>query len=716
MSTNKRVTLVLGIHNHQPIGNFDSVFEHAVEKSYEPFLAMLERHPHIKLAQHYSGILLDWIARRRPDLIKRLKALVGRNQVEMMGGAYYEAILSVIPDGDKMRQLTKLSGSLKKLFGKAPRGMWLAERVWEQHLAKPIADAGLSYITIDDTHFKYAGFNDEELYGYYRTEESGKTIAVFPISKMLRYTIPFQPVSSTIDYLRSIATEETERVVVYADDGEKFGVWPKTYDHVFTNGWLEEFFSALEANSDWITIKHFSEVVDSVKPLGRTYLPNASYAEMLHWALPAHHFSLYEEFEHLLKSQNLLDKYGSFFKGGFWRNFLAKYPESNAMHKKMLRVSRKVEEASARTSRRVSPAALRKATDHVLAAQCNDPYWHGIFGGLYLPNLRYPIYRNLLEAERLLDGGVKGGRLSAETVDFDGDGVDEVLVESPLINCYITPERGGSVFELDFKPRLVNILDVLTRRVEGYHARLEHASDEPSSDGGVASIHDIVLMKEPDLKAHLLYDRYRRASLVDHFFGETTTVDSLWQCRYEELGDFVEKPYEAQLKHSGKELCVVLSREGTVRRGERRHRLRLQKTITFKPGKPALEIDYTFTNLERESLDCWFGAEFNVGLQAGNASDRYYYLDNGPIVDRVLRSKGELENIRALGLKDEWLGVDVRIETDSATSFFRFPIETVSLSEGGFERIFQSSVVIPHWKFTLDKEHRIRLVHSIHAL
>ena len=716
MPTNKRVTLVLGIHNHQPIGNFDSVFEHAVEKSYEPFLSMLERHPSIKLAQHYSGILLDWIAVRRPDLIKRLRALVGRDQVEMMGGAHYEAILSVIPDGDKMRQLAKLSGSLKKLFGKAPRGMWLAERVWEQHLVKSIADAGLSYITIDDTHFKYAGFNDEELYGYYRTEESGRTIAAFPISKMLRYTIPFQPVASTIDYLRSIATDQTERVVVYADDGEKFGVWPKTYEHVFTNGWLEEFFTALEANSEWITIKHFSEVVDSVKPLGRTYLPNASYAEMLHWALPAHHFALYEEFEQLLKSQNLLDKYGSFFKGGFWRNFLAKYPESNAMHKKMLRVSHRVEEAAAKGPRKARPGALRKAADHVLAAQCNDPYWHGIFGGLYLPNLRYPIYKNLLEAERLLDGTGKGGRLSAETVDFDGDGMDEVLVESPLINCYITPERGGSIFELDFKPRLVNVLDILTRRPEGYHSRLEHAGEASSSGGGVASIHDIVVMKEPGLKSHLLYDRYRRASLVDHFFGEGTTVDALWQSRYEELGDFVEKPYEAKLKRKGADLSVVLSRQGTVRHGERRHRVTLRKTITFRSGKSALEIEYVFTNGESGSVDLWFGAEFNVGLQAGNAPDRYYYLDDGPILDRVLRSKGELENIRALGLKDEWLGVDVRIETDTATSYFRFPIETVSLSEGGFERIFQSSVVIPHWKFTLEHEHRIRLVHSIHAV
>ena len=712
----KRVTLVMGIHSHQPIGNFDSVFEHAVKRSYEPFLAMLERHPRIKLSQHYSGILLDWIVERRPDLIKRLKALVQKGQVEMMGGAHFEAILSIIPEADRISQLAKLSGTLKKLFGKPPRGMWLAERVWEQHLTQSIAEAGLSFITIDDTHFMYAGFNEEELFGYYRTEEQGKTVAVFPISRMLRYTIPFQPVERTIDYLRSIATEQGERVVVYADDGEKFGVWPKTYEHVFSGGWLEEFFTALEQNSDWLCMRHFSEVIDTVKPLGRTYLPDASYAEMLHWALPAHHFVLYEEFEQLLKEQGLLEKYGSFFKGGFWRNFLAKYPESNNMHKKMLRVSQKVHEANARPSKWTTPAARRKAMDRVMAAQCNDPYWHGIFGGLYLPNLRYPIYKNLLEAERLLDGNARSGRFSAEEVDFDGDGLNEVLVESPLINCYITPERGGSVFEFDFKPRLVNILDILTRRREGYHARLANARQQETGGADVASIHDVVLTKEPNLESHLHYDWYRRGSLIDHFFGVDTTVDSLWQASYQELGDFVDQPYAAQVKRTGKALKVVLTREGGIWEGDRRHAVRLRKTVSFFAGSSLLDVEYHFTNREDRPIALWFGSEFNVGLQAGDAPDRSYYLDDGSLVEQILRSRGEVENVRALGLRDEYLGVDVRIETDRATSFFRFPIETVSLSEGGFERIFQSAVVIPNWKFTLKQEFRIHVVHSIHAV
>ena len=335
----KKINLVLGTHNHQPIGNFDSVFSYAYDHAYKPFLDLLEKYPDVRIAQHYTGILLDWFMANRPEIFTQIQRMVDCGQIEVMGGAYYEAILTVIPDEDKKSQLEKLSRTVRRKFGKTPHGMWLAERVWEQHLAQFIADAGLKYIVIDDTHFKYAGYADEELLGYYVTEEQGRMVSIFPISKMLRYTIPFQPVQRSIDYLRSLATEEGNRIVVFADDGEKFGVWPKTYDHVYKNGWLEDFFKALTANSDWIHITHFSDVMKAVPPIGRTYLPNASYAEMMHWALPSHHFMLYEEFESFLKNHGVLERYESFFKGGFWRNFLVKYAETNTMHKKMMRVS-----------------------------------------------------------------------------------------------------------------------------------------------------------------------------------------------------------------------------------------------------------------------------------------------------------------------------------------------------------------------------------------
>jgi alpha-amylase len=713
----KTINLVLGIHNHQPIGNFDSVFTEACERSYQPFLDLLKQFPRVKLSLHYTGTLLDWLQERRPDVLKKIRKLVTAGQVEMMGGAYYEAILSVIPDEDKRGQLAKLSTAVRKLFGSEPVGMWLAERVWEQHLTKFIADEGLQFIVVDDTHFKYAGFSEEELLGYYMTEEEGRTLRIFPISKMLRYTIPFQPVLKTIDYLKSIATEDGQRIVVYADDGEKFGVWPKTFDHVYTNGWLKEFLQALSDNSDWINIMHFSEAIGRIRPLGRTYLPNASYAEMMHWALPPHHFTLYEEFEKFLKAQGALEKYESFFKGGFWRNFMAKYPEINNMHKKMLRVSARARRAPGTQKGSSGRRAPGTATlEKIWASQCNDPYWHGVFGGLYLPVLRYPVYHNLIEAEKELDRRDRRTDVRAEIVDFDCDGNDEVLVESPVLNCYVKPDQGGSVFELDFKPRSLNVLDIVSRHPEGYHEKLKHASHGPGEGDAVASIHDLAISKERDLDRYLHYDWYRRGSFIDHFFSPDSTLEQVWQSTYRELGDFVNQPFEARVRKTGKGLRLQLERNGALWNGEAHHDVAVRKTLNFHPDSGTVIVEYRLKNRGRMPVPVWFGVEVNVGLQAGDAPDRFYYAEEAKIEDPRLRSMGELKEIRMIGLRDEWLKVDVRLESSVPATFWRFPLETISLSEAGFERIFQSSVLLPNWKFVLEDEWNVQLAFHLRGI
>lgn len=710
----KSINLILGIHNHQPIGNFESVFEQSYNRAYRPFIDLLERFPSIKLTQHYSGILLDWFKRRRPEFLKQLAALVHRGQVEMMGGAYYEAILPIIPDDDKRAQLEKLTHELYSLFGTRPHGMWIAERVWEQHLTKFIAEAGLRFVAVDDTHFKYAGLSEYELLGYYMTEEEGRTLAIFPISKKLRYTIPFRPVSDTIEYLRGIATEEGDRVVVYADDGEKFGVWPKTYDHVYGNRWLEDFFKALSDNQDWVRILHFSEVLQRLSPVGRIYLPNASYAEMMHWVLRPRHFGQYEEIEAELKKQGKLERFEPFFKGGFWRNFLVKYPEINTMHKKMLRVSERARRVA--LDKKSNRKKLQDVFEHLWAAQCNDPYWHGVFGGFYLPVLRYPVFQNLITAERKLDGIEKLKSVKIELTDFDKDGRNEVIVETPALNCYIKPDLGGSVFELDFKSISLNLLDVVSRREEGYHKKLVQAQGHLTSNDVAESIHDIVLAKEEGLERYLHYDWYRHGSLIDHFFGAATSLENVQTCSYQELGDFINQPFDVKLKKIAGKDTVELVRRGSVWHGEIRHGVEVRKSLSFRPKESKIEIDYRIKNHEPRAIDLWFGVEFNVGLQAGDAPDRYYYADDATISDRRLRSSGELTGLQSLGLRDEWLGVDIRIETQKSATFWRFPIETISLSEEGFERVFQSSVVIPHWRFRLEQEWRVKLVHSFSRL
>jgi alpha-amylase/alpha-mannosidase (GH57 family) len=703
----RSINLLLAIHNHQPVGNFDFVFQDSYDRAYKPFLDLLAKHPRVKVSLHYTGPLLDWFSRHRPEFYSKIGALLDAGQVEMMTGAYYEAILSVIPEEDGKGQIRKLSDTIKRDFHDQPTGMWLAERVWEQHIARPIAESGVKFVLLDDTHFLSAGLKEDDLVGYYLTEERGSKLALFPTSKTLRYTIPFQPVQQTIDLLRSLASDAGDRVVTFGDDGEKFGVWPTTYKHVYEDGWLEEFFAILEANSDWLHIRHFSDILHSIPPIGRIYLPDSSYMEMGHWVLSPEAFHRFEEFSELLEADEPFGKYRQFVKGGFWRNFLVKYPEANTLHKKMLYLSKRAHSLE-RKGKKVADAL-----EYLWAGQCNDAYWHGVFGGLYLPHIRAEAFRNLLRAENILNstGGFEGIR--AKKTDFDCDGHDELLAESSEINAYFKLDAGGSIFELDFLPISTNLGNVMTRREEGYHQKLLAMGKEASSSSGspgVASIHDLVLKKEENLDQYLAYDWYRRASLVDHFLGDGVTLEDFSKCRFAEQGDFVNQPYEFRAGKKGQDLRINLWREGHVWSQNRHLPLRVSKTAVLRGGISGIELDYEIENSTKELLDLWFGIEFCFALSAGDAPDRYYRFNGSTPDDMRLRSVGALKDVSSMSLIDEWLGIDVALSFAQPAEVWRFPIETISLSEGGFERVYQGSVVFPNWHIRLETKWACRIL------
>src|SRR5690606_31285866 len=139
---------------HQPVGNFDSVFEAACHDSYAPFLEVLADYPEIPVALHHSGSLLEWLVAHRPEYIDRVRALVERGQIEILGGAFYEPILAAIPARDRIGQIVAFSQYIERLFGTPIRGMWVPERVWEPPFAHDIGSAGIEYTFLDDFHFR----------------------------------------------------------------------------------------------------------------------------------------------------------------------------------------------------------------------------------------------------------------------------------------------------------------------------------------------------------------------------------------------------------------------------------------------------------------------------------------------------------------------------------------------------------------------------------
>lgn len=683
--------LLLGIHHHQPVGNFGHVFEKAFSDCYWPFLKLLEKHPDIKISLHHSGPLLDWALEHEPDYMPTLVRLVKRGQVEIMGGAFYEPVLPILKPSDAAGQIKMMQDFWKKHANFTPKGMWLAERVWEPSLVERISDAGLTYTILDDEHFRHAGITDPTLLNYYLSERAGKTIAIFPSDKRLRYYIPFKPVEEVMAHLISLADAAPGVGITYGDDGEKFGVWPGTHEWVIQKGWLDKFFSELTRHRDKIVTMTFSEFMSRHTPSKTVFLPTASYSEMLEWAMPADAIFRYQRVKKLLKDGGVWELASPFLRGGFFDNFLAKYMESNLMHKKMLYVSDRIDEIEAGGHK------LPDARAALYRGQCNCAYWHGLFGGLYLSHLRHAVYENLLKAESIVDLAVHGKKtyVISEVKDIDYDRSDEVLVSTPVIKTTISPKHGASLSELSYRPAAFNLQNTLARRFEAYHRPPEegHAENQRSD---IPSIHDI----GKDIRAvggALIYDRHPRFSMMDHVLPGFVNWQDVLSNHHEEIIDFADNHFFLVSNHcDSKSANVIFESEGSLSKNSF---LRLKKEYVFA-DENSFVVNYTLC-LKGETIpDITFATELNLTLLAGHDQSRYYELGGRQKSPQkiMLDATGSKENASKFNLVDEAFGFKVMINSEPNANWNFWPVETISQSEKGFDRLYQGSNIWISWK------------------
>jgi len=626
------VRFVFGLHLHQPVGNFDHVFAQHVNDVYRPLLTHLTAREFFPVVLHLSGPLLEWLEGHERSYLDHLGRLVADGRVELLLAGFYEPVLASIPRADRVEQIQWMHHAIRRRFGVDARGLWLTERVWEPELAADLASAGVRYVLVDDRHFFASGFPGRELHAPFWTESDGKPVALFPIDERLRYLIPFRAPEETAEYLRQLRGAG-HRLAVLADDGEKFGGWPGTKEWVYDRGWLDRFTATIGdlVQRGETRLSRLDEALTEVPSHGIAYLPTASYREMEAWSLPPEAALRLARLERDLGEERMAGPDGALVRGAHWRNFLVKYSESNRMHKKM-------QHLSALCRRKGNPPKARRAIGR---AQCNDAYWHGVFGGLYLPHLRDAIWRNLAEAEGELR---KGKTVGWEIVDFDGDGHDEVWIHSRAFSAVLSPLRGGAIEELTVFQRGLNYANTLTRRREAYHdLALERGdADGGHGDGATQSIHDIEqglrLATRPPVDAEdraLFLDRILPASL--------------------ELAAYARGDYHPTVSWA-RALCGVeiVRRKGAV-----------EVVCRALAGRAELVKRYRF-EVSGTVRVTW----------------RWDPSVAGP--DDVFTS--ELSLAGPVGL--EW---------DTEPEMWRFPIETVAKSERGFDQTRQGDSLTLRW-------------------
>jgi hypothetical protein len=629
------------LHLHQPVGNFGEVFEQHVREVYRPLLDALAARPAWPVVAHLSGPLLDWCVAQPAQspagaFLDTLGRLAADGRLELLLAGYYEPILATLPRADRLEQVAWLADALRQRFGVAGPGLWLTERVWEPDLARDLADAGVRYALVDDRPFLAAGHEAHTLGAVFRTEHDGRLLDLLPIDERLRYLVPFRPVPEIVSSLRE-RQAAGERLAVFADDAEKFGGWPGTREWVFGSGWLHAFLDAMLALQDEgvVRLVRGEQVLAEAPRGGLAYLPTGSYREMEEWSLPAEAAarlgSLRDDVRATYGDERVDGADTAFLRGSHWKHFLVKYPEANRLHKHTLAVSTLCRAAG-------NPSDARRA---IGMAQSNDPLWHGVFGGLYLPWLRESNWHHCARAEAVLR---RGQPLTVERLDLDADGQEELWVHGAHVSLVLAPHRGFGVDTWLLLDRAENAADVLTRRIEHYHALAvaahfaqgalvaaaaaseeDEATSRDTSHEGAPSIHD--LEHAHTLESLPPADLDVRTLVQVRVIDRHVTEEQYAAAEYVPVRSWARCAFDVRMASRSAD-ALVLAGEGDG--------LAIRLTV-HDTGALVYEVDWSRTTLPagaRVAVECSLGARTAVSASCDAATDCWRY-------DVVSRAKSE---------------------------------------------------------------------------
>lgn len=439
----RKIKLILGTSNIIPI-TYNGA-ENLYQKHFRPFLQLLNKNIDLSFTVYNSGIFYEWLESRHPEFLMLCNDLVKDRNLEILGGAYYEPVFSVIPNKDRVGQIEELTTYLRKKFNRRPRGFWLAEQVWEPNFPSSLATCGMNYLFLDSSFILNAGKKDSELIKCYITEDQGKTIYVFPTHNKLLLKLSQLTPSSAVNKIIEMGNESGNNVIAFIPGGDMF-VNNRIKNRISIS-WFENFLKEIRKKRDQVETIHPSKYLRKYGIFSKVYIPCLNFDEIKKRVVK--------------NSQDRVQKkLDSFFNGslkelsvggGFFRDYLSEINESNKLYSKMMFVNVLVNQIRSDRSRKKS------AREELWKGQNNYAYWPGSVNGIQNVETRIKAYNSLIEAEKLSrEKGIFDS--SIMLTDFDMDGQNECIFQGQNINAYIH-NFGGCMFELDFLQKPWNYIN-----------------------------------------------------------------------------------------------------------------------------------------------------------------------------------------------------------------------------------------------------------------
>ncbi|QQO07954.1 alpha-amylase/4-alpha-glucanotransferase domain-containing protein [Breznakiella homolactica] len=652
MNSDKKI--MLGTHCHVPYGSADEEFESVYEKKLKPFITTLYKFPEIPAMVHYSGVLLNWIERHRPEFFMLLEDLISRKQVELLGGGFYEPLMSFLPLSDKIGQIEMLTTYLRKQFGKRPQGCWLPALSWEQNMVSPLNTSGMAYTFLDEEQFLLAGFTGPGLEYPCTSEDQGKLITVFPVSGRYSGEFALKEPAAVLEKIGSEGLKTQERIITvfpdsfYGADSEKGGEELGVY----------RFFEELSQWSGRMQFTSPGRILKGLPPLEKGFFPNSADRRFSYWTMGLKNAKKIKD-PGESEGDIPYSRSPSFYPGSMPKNCLAKYPEANGIYSKMLYTAGLINQLRGDKSRK------RIAREELWKSQGYDVFCHIGDGGIYNNLIRKAAYRALITAERITRE--KGTFIpSLAAVDFDLDGEKEYLFQNKTINCYVKP-RGAAVFELDYLPKTWNYLDTFARRPEPY------VQDPGPEDG------------------------YRRSAFLDRLCPADAVPGDLAAGVYTGCRCCSEETYDLlHMDRLRQEARFRLSRNNKGPFGS----VEIEKLYRLK--KDTLSILYTFTNTGEKPETFTFTSEIDLSFYGEGSNLQRVFLIKGEGKEPAAGDSREYRDIAGIEFQDVKNETILHFNSDGNFNCFIMPVRTRCRIGGVIGDYYQSTCVLPLKRVSLE--------------
>jgi alpha-amylase len=287
-------------------------------------------------------------------------------------------------------------------------------------------------------------------------------------------------------------------------------------------------------------------------------------------------------------------------------------------------------------------------------------------------------------------------------LDFDSDGREEIYFTSERYAALLKPSDGGTFAALDFRPSATALINSMARRLEAYHIHLSGGATH-----GVITIDGQIRAKEDGLARWLHYDRWARNCFRVLIFSKEKTPD-----------DYSRIALDEDPNVAGGEFRVVGAdpAHAVLARAEDAEPWYAAKKFTLSHrdgGGFEIACDVTLEHRGDFHASAQFGIETVFNFLAPDAPDRYIEFAGkrhplrytgvaagpDPTAPEIAIPEIKIPEVKIV---DQWQQVEVRITAPGARDFWIAPIEAISDSEGGFERVYQGSQILGVWTADLE--------------